>query len=85
MAIIPMSQLALMRLRRELQQRLDNEDWSSIAALERDLNEHIRIATNDPARAPKALLGELRKVMGLYRQLTHLCYFHGREHYHPQG
>lgn len=74
MAIIPESQVALMRMRKQLQQLIEMGDWESIASLEKELFLQISQASEDPKRSPRDLLLELRGVIKLYKELADICH-----------
>lgn len=77
MSIVPPSQLSLMRKRRELKEHMEAGNWNKLLELESELFADIDIAARDPERSPKALLSELGKTIGVYRQLSNLCGSHG--------
>lgn len=81
MAIIPASQLSLMRKRRELKKSVDGCEWDQLLTLEADLCLEINNAVADPARSPKALMAELGGVIKLYREMSDICV--RRQHHHP--
>jgi hypothetical protein len=81
MAIIPASQLSLMRKRRELKKSVDDCQWDKLLKLEADLCLEINNAVTDPARSPKALMAELGGVIKLYREMSDICV--RRKYQHP--
>ena len=74
MSVIPASQLALMRKRRELIQSLHQQDWESVVALEAELFELIDVASIDDNRSASDLLKELGRLSGVYRQISQVCH-----------
>ena len=82
MAIIPASQLSLMRKRRELKQSVDNHEWDKLLKLEADLCVEINNAVTDPQRSAKALMAELGGVITLYREMSDICV--RRQYHHPE-
>ena len=84
MVVIPESQLALMRKRRQLKQLMAAGDWSQVLELEADLFTEIDTAVKDPQRSPKELLTELGSVIRVYRELSDLCYFYGTRQQSPR-
>jgi hypothetical protein len=81
MAIIPASQLSLMRKRRELKKSVDDCEWDKLLKLEADLCLEINNAVSDPARSSKALMAELGGVIKLYREMSDICV--RRQYHHP--
>ena len=81
MAIIPASQLSLMRKRRELKKSVDECEWDKLLKLEADLCLEINNAVSDPARSSKALMAELGGVVKLYREMSDICI--RRQYHHP--
>ena len=81
MAIIPASQLSLMRKRRELKKSVDDCEWEKLLKLEADLCLEINNAVADPARSSKALMAELGGVIKLYREMSDICV--RRQYHHP--
>lgn len=85
MSVIPVSQLSLMRKRRELNDLIKVGDLQKIIEVEADLFNEIDTAVQDSERSPKALLNELGQVVKLYRQLSDLCCIYaGEDHHQPQ-
>ncbi len=83
MAIIPASQLSLMRKRRELKKSVDNCEWDKLLKLEADLCLEITNAVSDPQRSPKSLMAELGGVVKLYREMSDICV--RRQYHHPHN
>lgn len=79
MAVIPESQLLLMRKQREFQQLLDARDWHGLVALEKELVSLMDKAIADPQRSPKDLLKQMGLLTGIYRELSAACYFQQRQ------
>jgi hypothetical protein len=71
--VVPASQMALMRKRRQLHQLMKNHQWGEVAAIESQLFRDINLAVQDPNRSPKELLTELGGVIALYKELSLLC------------
>jgi len=84
MSVIPMSQLSLMRKRRELKALIESCEWQKIKTVEADLFVEIDSAVQDDSRAPKELLNELGQVISLYKELSDLCCFYGHDYHQPQ-
>ncbi|MFT6388331.1 MAG: hypothetical protein ACJAUP_001711 [Cellvibrionaceae bacterium] len=84
MSVIPMSQLSLMRVRRELKQLMGSGKWQKIIAIEADLFIEMDSAVQDAERSPKELLNELGQVVNLYKELSNLCCIFAQEHHQPQ-
>ncbi len=81
MAIIPASQLSLMRKRRELKKSIDSCEWDKLLRLEAELCLEVNKAVVDPARSSKALMAELGGVIKLYQEMSDMC---AKRHYrHP--
>ncbi len=86
MSVIPMSQLSLMRKRRELAELMKAGEIAKIIEVESDLFDEIDTAVQDSERSPRALLNELGQVIKLYKDLSNLCCLYGKEENHqPQG
>ncbi|MBX2808795.1 MAG: hypothetical protein KTR20_09210 [Cellvibrionaceae bacterium] len=83
MSVIPMTQVALVRKRRELTQSLQTQDWQHLLRLERELLPLIDGAMADLHRSPIELLKELGRVIALYRQLAQLCQSYTTAHHSP--
>lgn len=84
MSLIPMSQLSLMRKRRELKKLIESGEWHKIVEIEADLFTEIDSAVQDAERSPKELLNELGQVINLYKELSALCCIYAQEHHQPQ-
>jgi len=84
MSVIPMSQLSLMRKRRELKELMEAGQWQKILVIEADLFTEIDMAVKDAERSPKELLNELGEVVKLYKELSSLCCIYAQEYHHPQ-
>ncbi len=81
MSVIPVTQLALMRKRREIKQSLHNQDWKDILRLESELFPLIDSAIDDLHRSPVELLKELGRLIAVYRELSDKCqYYRGANH-----
>lgn len=79
MAVIPESQLLLMRKQREFQQLMDACDWQGLVALERELIELLEKAVADPQRSSTDLLKQMGILTGLYRELSTVCHFRQKQ------
>lgn len=79
MAVIPESQLLLMRKQREFQQLLDACDWQGLITFEKELSTLLDTAIADPQRSPKDLLKQMRQLTRLYRELSAACYFRQKQ------
>jgi len=75
MAIIPESQLVLMRKQREFKQLLAARDFAGLIVLEKELITLLDIAISDTSRSPKDLLKQLGQLTSLYRELSSVCHF----------
>ncbi len=84
MSVIPMSQLSLMRKRRELKALLEAGQWQKIVEVEADLFHEIDSAVQDDERSPKELLNELGQVINLYKELSDLCCLYAQDYHQPQ-
>ena len=73
MSLVPVSQVSLMRKRRELKQLMQEGRWDEVIRLEAELFAEIDAAAQDPARSAKDLLKELGSVIRVYRELSELC------------
>lgn len=73
MAVIPETQLQLVRQRRELQRAFDRRDWVRVKAMDTELLNALSIADDDSNKDPATLLNELRQVVGLYRSIVDEC------------
>ena len=82
MSLIPASQLALMRKRREMSELMQQGDISKIIEIEEDLFDELDNAVQDNERSPKALLNELGQVVKLYRELSDLCHLYAQAEKH---
>ena len=79
MAVIPASQLVLMRKRKQLHQLMKAHRWEEVAAIESELFREINAAAQDPQRSPKELLAELGSVIALYKELSALCRLYSQQ------
>lgn len=79
MAVIPESQLQLMRKQREFQQLLDARDWQAMVEQEKDLVDLLDVAINDPERSNKDLLIQMGQLTRLYRDLSTACHFEQKQ------
>jgi len=73
MAVIPQSQLVLMRKRKQLHELMREHRWAEVATIEAELFREINRAVQDSQRSPKELLAELGSVINLYKELSLLC------------
>jgi hypothetical protein len=74
MAVVPESQMILMRKRRVLNQLIKDHKWDEIVLIERQIFYDITNAVKDPQRASKELLAELGGVIRLYKELSMACH-----------
>ena len=79
MAVIPESQLQLMRKQRELQHLLATRDWQGLIGLEKELIEALDVAINDPDKSSKELLKQMGQLTRLYRDLSAACHFEQKQ------
>ena len=84
MSVIPKSQLALMRKRRQLKALVESGQWEKVIEVEADLFVEIDSAVNDSNRSPQELLKELGQVISLYRELSDLCCMYGQDYHLPE-
>lgn len=73
MSVIPSSQLALSRTRRDLSKAMAKGDWSEVSTLDKRLAEALEDASADEGRDLGALLSELGNLLGLYKDLMKTC------------
>ncbi len=73
MSVIPCSQVELMRIRREVNDALQNRDWYRVKDADLSLGLRLHKAATDPQRNPTALLREVQEIVHLYRQLVDAC------------
>lgn len=76
--IVPASQLALMRKRKELHELMKENRWDEVSAMEKQLFNDINHAVQDAQRSPKELLSELGSVIAVYKELSALCRLYGQ-------
>lgn len=74
MAVIPHSQLSLVRKRRYLKDLVDQRRWDEIVKVECELYQEIKSAVNDPKRSSAELLAELGTIVRLYKEISILCH-----------
>lgn len=74
MAVIPESQLLLMRKQREFKRYLDARDWQALANLEKELASLLDVAVSDPQRSAKDLLKQMSLITELYKELSIACH-----------
>lgn len=79
MAVIPESQLLLMRKQREFQRLLATRDWQGLIRLEKELVELLDFAIHDPERSTKDLLKQMGQLTRLYRDLSAACHFEQKQ------
>ena len=84
MAVIPESQLVLMRKRSQLNDYIKAGEWSKLLELEAELFTDIDTATQDPARSSRELLKELGKVVSTYRDLSSICQSFAQKNQQPK-
>jgi hypothetical protein len=84
MAVVPASQLSLMRKRRQLKTLMHAGQWDQVLEVESQLFTDIDTAVQDPQRSPKELLSELGNVIRVYRELSDLCSVYGQDCQRPQ-
>jgi len=77
MAVVPVSQLSLMRKRRQLKDLMEAGDWNEVLKVESELFADIDQAVTDPDRSSKELLNELGSVIRVYKELSEACHFYG--------
>lgn len=77
--VVPASQMVLMRKRKELCQLIQENKWSEVSDMERELFNDINRAVQDPNRSPKELLAELGSVISVYKELSALCRYYGKK------
>ncbi len=70
MSIIPVSHMALVRARREMEKSYLTDDWHAVKDWDQLLAVQLTQAFDDPQRDHKMLVGELEKILGLYSQMV---------------
>ena len=78
MAVIPASQMALMRKRKALHQLMKTHKWEEIPRVEKQLFYDINVAFQDKQRSPKELLIELASLITVYKELSLLCHLYSK-------
>ncbi|TQV84157.1 hypothetical protein FKG94_05705 [Exilibacterium tricleocarpae] len=73
MAVIPITQLALQRSKRQLHTALQQRDWHDIKRVDLRLAACLESAATDPHRDRRHLLHELREILGLYGRVVETC------------
>ncbi len=73
MAVVPISQQALIKSKAQLQQALKQRDWQRVKEIEQQLNRHLLAATQDRHRDTLTLVNELKDILNLYALLTQTC------------
>ncbi len=79
MAVVPASQMVLMRKRKQLHQLMKEHKWDQIADIEKQLYNDINRAVEDQERSPKELLAELGSVIAVYKELSTLCRLYSKK------
>jgi len=72
MSVHTLSLYALIQERRKLERAYHQQDWDEFARLDPVLMACIKTASEDPHRTASALLKEIKRVVGLYREMTAL-------------
>lgn len=80
MAVIPKSQLVLMRKQREFEHLLAARDWQGLIDLEGELVDLLDAAISDPERSTKDLLKQMGQITRLYRDLSAACHLEQKQH-----
>ncbi len=80
MPVVPVSQLSLMRKRRQLRELMESGQWDQLLEMESELFSQINLAVSDPERSSRELLSELGSIIRLYRELSECCSLYGTQH-----
>ncbi len=70
MSIVSSVQFELCRQRKALEEALEAKDWPLVQTLDKQVAKLMQQAAEDPQRDPMVLLGELGKILSLYRRLV---------------
>ncbi len=73
MAVIPSTQLRLVRERRQFKRLVDEQCWEKLLEQDGDLMVAVSNAALDPDRDLAALLSEMKSVVSDYRSLLDAC------------
>lgn len=72
MSVLTLSLYALKQERRKLERAYHQHDWDEFSRLDPVLMACIKTASEDPYRNAAGLLKEVKRVVGLYREMTAL-------------
>lgn len=70
MNLVPVSQLNLVRARREMEKSYLADDWEAVRDWDQLLGVQLTQAFDDPDRDHKRLVTELEKILSLYSQMV---------------
>lgn len=71
MNIVPVTQLNLIRARREMEKSYISGDWQAVQDWDQVVALQLSQAFDDPARDHKLLAAELEKILSLYSKMVH--------------
>lgn len=73
MSLIPETQIALMRERKQFEKTCDQRDWSEVCEREKQLIGAVNDAFTDSEKDLGLLLKEMKTVVAAYRELLDVC------------
>jgi len=79
MAVIPYSQVELMRSRRKISNALRSNNWREVKKADLVLADRLKSASDDPQRNTMALLTEVGEIVHLYKDLVDICKLEARK------
>ncbi len=73
MSLIPETQMALMRERKQFEKAFDLRNWSDVCEQEKQLVSAVNEAFTDSEKDLGLLLKEMKTVVAVYRELLDVC------------
>jgi hypothetical protein len=70
MNVIPISHLALVRARKNMEKAFDSGDWDAVRKWDSVISQELNEAFDDSRRDHALLASELEKILGLYSLMT---------------